>query len=321
MATVVTYSKAALDRILADFRQNLQGYKAMSVGGNVTISPTDAGTFALDLTGDTTLTINGKLGQIVVLDVVTAGKTLTVVNGPKITAGGLYALTLSRGVWKGGATGGGSTGGGSTDGGSTTPTPGDGSLTLIGKLDLAGVADGTKMSTINLSNGTTPVAGTRLETLGGKIVVIPDQREGELVYRVSTPKQRVSATYNLPRNGEVRVGLNVAGGIRQTPCLIRIFDTGRAEFSNPDGDDFTLDAALPTFPKTGTVTIDFDATTGTGAAYLDGARLGGFTSPTYMTFDAAKRRAGGIYLVSVEADRPSGPNPVTLSDVKLEALP
>lgn len=321
MATITTYSKAALDKILADFRQNLQGYKAMNVSGNVTISPADAGTFALDLSGDTTLTINGKLGQIVVLDVVTAGKNLTVVNGPKIAADGLYALTLSRGVWKGGATSSGSTGGGSTGGGTTNPTPGGGTLTLIGKLNLAGVADGTKMSTINLSNGTTPDAGTRLETLGGKIVVSPDQREGELVYRVSTPKQRVSATYNLPRSGEVRFGLNVVGGIRETPCLIRIFDTGRAEFVNPDGDNFTLDAALPTFPKTGTVAIDFDATTGTGAVYLNGTRLGGFTSPTYMNTDATKRRAGGIYLVAVEVDRPSGPNPVTLSDVKIEALP
>ena len=118
MSTITTYSKAALDKLIADWRQNLQGYKAQTVSGSVTISPAVAGTFALDLTADTTLTIDGKLGQTVVLDVVTGGKKLTVVNGPVITADGVYALLLTRGKWAGGATGTASTGGSTGSGGS-----------------------------------------------------------------------------------------------------------------------------------------------------------------------------------------------------------
>lgn len=320
MATITTYSKAALDKLIADWRQNLQGYKAQSVGGNVTISPAVAGTFALDLTADTTLTIDGKLGQTVVLDVVTGGKKLTVVNGPTITADGVYALLLTRGKWKGGATGTASTGGGSTGGtGDTTTPPADTSATLIGKLDLAGVADGTLASTLTLSNGLASSGGTKIKAEGGKIVVIDSAREGEVAFKVATPKQRVTGTYSLPRSGEVRIGVFEIG-TRTIPCALRIFDTGTAEFTNADGDGFTFDTPLPTFPKTGTVALTFDATTGTGAAYLNGARLGGFTSPTYMSIPAASRRAGGIYLVLVEADRSSGTAPNTLSDVKIEAL-
>lgn len=320
MATITTYSKAALDKLIADWRQNLQGYKAQSVGGNVTISPAVAGTFALDLTADTTLTIDGKLGQTVVLDVVTGGKKLTVVNGPTITADGVYALLMTRGKWKGGATGTASTGGGSTGGtGDTTTPPADASATLIGKLDLTGVADGTLVSTLKLSNGLAPQGGSKTKVAGGKLVVVDSARDDDIMFKVSTPKQRVTATYNLPRPGEARLGVYEIGANTQ-PCALRIYSNGTAEFANWDGDGFTLDAPLPAFPTSGTVSLTFDSTTGLGSIYLNGSRVGGFSSPTYMNTPAANRKAGGIYLNLTEAERVAGPNPVTMSDIKIEAL-
>lgn len=312
-------SNAQVEQI-DQMRRYLDGYETKSVSGTATVSTTTAGTFALDLTADTTLTIDGKPGQTVVLDVVAGGKKLTVVNGPTITSDGVYALLLTRGKWKGGATGTASTGGGSTGGtGDTTTPPADTSATLIGKLDLAGVADGTLASTLTLSNGLAPTGAKSLKVEGGKLVVVDSAREGEVAFKVATPKQRVTVTYSLPRLGETRIGIYANGGNNRS-CAFRIDNNGNAEFINWDGDGFTFDTPLPTFPKTGTVAFTFDADTGTGAAYLNGKRLGGFTSPTYESIPAARRRAGGIELVLVEADRATGTSPNTLSDVKIEAL-
>lgn len=313
-------SSAQVEQI-DQMRRYLDGYEAISVSDTATVSTTAAGTFALDLTADTTLTIDGKLGQTVALDVVTGGKKLTVVNGPTITADGVYALLMTRGKWKGGATGTASTGGGSTGGtGDTTTPPTDTSATLIGTLDLAGVADGTLASTLELSNGLASSHARSLKVEGGKLVVVDEAREGQISFEVRTPKQRVSATYSLPRYGDARIGIYESGGDKSLPCALRIDNKGNAEFVNPDGHGFTFDTPLPLFPKTGTVSFTFDADTGTGAAYLNGTRLGGFTSPTYTSIPAASRRAGGIYLSLTEPDRSAGPNPVTMSDIKIEAL-
>lgn len=81
-----------------------EAYSAHAIAGAVTL-PSN-GTRAITLTGDATLTLAGANGATVALDVTTSGSTLTIVNGPTITTGGLYGLVRSAGEWKGGTSGG-----------------------------------------------------------------------------------------------------------------------------------------------------------------------------------------------------------------------
>lgn len=329
MSTITTYSKAALDKLIADWRQNLQGYKAQLVSGNVTISPATAGTFALDLTADTTLTIDGKLGQTVVLDVVTGGKKLTVVNGPTITADGVYALLLTRGKWAGGATGtasaGGSTGGtgstGSTGGSSGTGGSGSTGGTTTGAveiahMDLTGVSDGTLVQDVALSNGAKFVKGAGQAIVkGGALTPQAGSGESTFKFNATTPKQRITVSYTLPAAGgdftgaEVRFGCNTAIWLRITndrgaPDLVAVAD---------DGMEPTYTGALA--PMSGTCVIVNDAPAGKITWTVNGVLIATATKKAPVSTDKA---LGASLLVN--GDKLVTEGAVKISALKIEAL-
>lgn len=323
MATITTYSKAALDKLIADWRQNLQGYKAQSVGGNVTISPAVAGTFALDLTADTTLTIDGKLGQTVVLDVVTGGKKLTVVNGPTITADGVYALLLTRGQWKGGATGtastGGSTGGTGGGGGSTTP-PVDTSATLISSIDFTTLADGTNLTTLKGSNGT-PVGGRidRGIIKGGSFQVATGFVEADIRLVAATTKQRCTYVYDLGADHSNAGGFTpfslIAGGAQGVGVLLRSDGT----IYPPDaGNGFTWENTVHNpdwiVPRSGTAVTTFDSTTATHTLTVNGTLVCTSVGTDYLA-KALNPKAGGM-----GASVTLREGPTMLKSMKVEAL-
>ena len=88
--------------------RQVNGYKTKSCTGAATISASEAGTWALDLAGDTTLTITGSNGQVVLLDIVTNGHSIIIEGGQTIDMDGIIPLVKSRGVW---ISGGGGAGG------------------------------------------------------------------------------------------------------------------------------------------------------------------------------------------------------------------
>lgn len=314
MATITTYSKAALDKLIADWRQNLQGYKAQSVGGNATISPAVAGTFALDLTADTTLTIDGKLGQTVVLDVVTGGKKLTVVNGPVITADGVYALLMTRGKWAGGATGtastGGSTGGtGGSTGGSTGGTT-TGAVE-IAHMNLTGIADGTPAGDVTLSNGSKLVSTSgQLTVKSGKLI-----SSGRAQITGSTPKQRATVTYGIPaKNGDhtdayVLLGMNGSGN---SP-LLRIANNVPTGVLNSDPMGFTVTKNADA-PLNGTCVMEYDAPAGKMTWTVNGTLIATATRDS-----AADQKSYGVtFEISYYGDQKR--DDCFISAAKLEAL-
>lgn len=86
--------------------KQISGYRARTISGNETIDAVEAGTWALDLTGDTNLTISGGNGSTVVLNLLCDGHTLNVVDGADgvgpFNADGLIALNRARDKWYGG---------------------------------------------------------------------------------------------------------------------------------------------------------------------------------------------------------------------------
>ncbi|MBD2760087.1 hypothetical protein IEE94_11265 [Yimella sp. cx-573] len=93
------------ETLRAQFEGMVQGYAASTISGAKTISAA-TGAWALDLAGDTTLTIEGKNGQVVALDLLCNSHTLTVVDGPAFNTDGVASLIRSRDLWKGGSAGG-----------------------------------------------------------------------------------------------------------------------------------------------------------------------------------------------------------------------
>lgn len=81
------------------------GYKTRTISGTASINAVEAGTWALDLSGDTTLTINGANGTTIVLDLALNGHSLIIADGPEVTADGKIAVNKSRDIWTGGAGG------------------------------------------------------------------------------------------------------------------------------------------------------------------------------------------------------------------------
>lgn len=327
MSTITTYSKAALDKLIADWRQNLQGYKAQTVSGSVTISPAVAGTFALDLTADTTLTIDGKLGQTVVLDVVTGGKKLTVVNGPVITADGVYALLLTRGKWAGGATGtastGGSTGsggspstGGSTGGSTDTggSTGGSTSGAEVAHLDLSSVTDGTAITDVAMSNGTKFVNISGALTVKGKKIV----GNGSAKFNVTLPKQRHTWTYSMAARGgdftveEVR--FLIVSSNTLVPVMIRINNDGFIDLPGLPDTGYTSTMTPGTAPLSGTCVITADAPTGTITATIGGTTIASMTKADATS--TAKILGAGVELVTQNA----ATTPAAVSALKVEAI-
>lgn len=311
-------SSAQIEQI-DQMRRYLDGYETKSVSGTATVSTTTAGTFALDLTADTTLTIDGKLGQTVVLDVVTGGKKLTVVNGPTITADGVYALLMTRGKWKGGATGTASTGGGSTDGtGSTGGTGGGGSTggtttgaVEIANMNLTGVADGTAVSDVVVSNGTKLVSMEgSLTVKGGKLI-----STGIAKITGSTPKQRATVTYGIPaKNGDntdayARLGMLGSG----SAPFLNIANSAATSVLNEGPMGFTVTKNAEA-PLSGTCVMEYDAPAGKMTWTINGTLIATATRDSAADQKSYGALFGVHYYDSQKRDD------CYISAVKLEAL-
>lgn len=86
------------EQITRTWDGQINGYQTRTVSGAATID-SGTGTWALDLAGDTTLTIDGKNGSTVALNAAPNGHTLTVTDGPTLTTGGLTLLKRTRDLW------------------------------------------------------------------------------------------------------------------------------------------------------------------------------------------------------------------------------
>ena len=316
-----------IKRSVSDIQTLLQGAHSADVTGHTSISTKTATHYELNLTGDTELTIvDATPGQVVVIDVLLATHTLLVTDGPKITADGLYALTLSRGKWKGGTTGTASTGGGSTGGtgggDSTGGTTGGGSTDgtttdaiEIAHMNLTGVADGTLAQNVTLSNGVKFVnAGGQVIVKGGALTAKDGSGESSVKFPAVTPKQRITVTYTLPPKGGDYTGAAVRLGINSASSL-RIANDAKPDVvgANDDGMEVTPTGAPP--PLSGTCVIVNDASAGKVTWTINGVLIATATKKAPASTDKA---LGASLLVNGDKSVPEGD--VKITAFKIEAL-
>lgn len=281
VSTATTGDVSLAEALRRQYEGMVLGYKAATISGAKTIG-SDTGAWALDLAADTVLTIEGSNGASVALDVVTNGHTLTVTDGPTVTADSFVALGRSRGLWKGGAaaasTGGTDTGtGGSTGGGgSTTPS------TEIGHMDLTGVADGTDFTAVGLTSGQkfSLVGGSSgLTVQGGKLAATPGTNTEAKCY-IRTANQVITYTYSMVASDgsshqNLRLGIYTDNG----NCALNISNDGTCSSLGDPGFGYSwTQSATPYVPTSGTVKVTFDSTDSTTKFELNGKLVGTFSN-------------------------------------------
>ena len=270
--------------------------------GNVTggISVTGRGTVALTLTGDTQVTLTGQDGDTVLLDVALNGYVLTVEG--KAT-GAVSVWARSRGRWITGVAAPAGGGDGGTDpgtgGGGTTPA----GTTLVGEITFASVADGTDPATLTLtpSGGAIAKNNTNGVISGGKWSV---SSTGAVVGSTLSTAQQLTkmlatATYTMTGtsgNDAASIRIGVHAGMAGTVSLT-VRGDGSMSMDGIGLYTWTMpDLSTRVAPKTGTIAISFDATTGGGSAWLNGTKIGDYTSDW-----ASKNPAGKAQGVEVRA--------------------
>ena len=275
----------------------LAGYRDLGeVSGAVEAA--GRGTVALTLSGPTQVTLTGQDGDSVLIDADLAGHTLTV-EGKAVGAVSVWAR--SRGRWITGqpVAGGGDSGGG--DGGGTT-TPPTGS-TLVGKIAFAGVADGTDPATLTLtpSGATIQKNNANGAIAGGKWSV---SSTGAVVGSTLSTAQQLTkmlatATYTMTGtsgNDAASIGIGVHAGMAGTVSLT-VRGDGSMLMEGIGIYTWTMpDLSTRVAPKTGTIAISFDATTGGGSVWLNGTKIGDYTSDW-----ASKNPAGKAQGVAISA--------------------
>lgn len=281
----------------------LAGYRDLGeVSGAVEAA--GRGTVALTLTGDTQVTLTGQDGDTVLLDAELNGYVLTVEG--KAT-GAVSVWARSRGRWITGVAapaGGGDSGGTDpgTGGGGGTTTPPTGGATLVGEISFASVADGTDPATLKLSNGAAIEKNNTNGVISGGKWSVSSTGAGvgsTLSTAQQLTKMQGTATYELTGasgNDFVSVGIGVHAGMAGTVSLT-VRGDGSMSMDGIELYTWTMpDLSTRVAPKTGTIAISFDATTGGGSAWLNGTKIGDYTSDW-----ASKNPAGKAQGVAISA--------------------
>ena len=285
------------------------GYVTQTITASTTLAVT-AGTYDLTVSADATLTMSASNGTAVTLIVRPAtGKTLTIAGtntiggtaaATAITTASMVTLLKTADGW-GGITQAASTGGtGSTDPGTTTP-PATGGTTTVATLDLTGVADGTKLTTLIMSNGATftNTADPRLIVQGGWIglPVTPGDETFTAAgggAKILLPKEQVTLDYDFGGgwerpNSKVELSLGVNGALDNSVTLVL---AGDGQITNGSSVNYQQACTIPAAAqatKTGSLKMIFDSTTGKATGYLNGTLI--YTN-ILASYDTSKKCGG-----------------------------
>ena len=283
---------------LAGFTDRVEALAGYTDRGDVTgaVNVVGRGTVALTLAGDTQMTLTGQDGDSVLIDADLAGHTLTV-EGKAVGAVSVWAR--SRGRWITGqpVAGGGDSGGGDGGGTTTPPTVSP----IVGKIAFAGVADGTDPATLTLtpSGATIQKNNANGAIAGGKWSVSSSGAplESTLSTAQQLTKMLATATYTMTGtsgNDAASIRIGVHAGMAGTVSLA-VRGDGSMSMDGIGLYTWTMpDLSTRVAPKTGTIAISFDATTGGGSAWLNGTKIGDYTSSDWVSKNPSGKAQGVV---------------------------
>lgn len=191
------------------------------------------------------------------------------------------------------------------DSGATTPPPA-GSTTTVATLNLAGIADGTKMTTLTMSNGATFTnsADPRLIVQSGWLVIPATPGDDAFTAasggaKILLPKEQVTLDYDFGDgwdrpNSRVELALGINGILDND---VRVVLAGDGQITNGSSTSYQQSCIIPAVvqaTKTGSLKLIFDSTTGKATAYLNGTLV--YTN-TLAAYDTSKKCGGWGYSV------------------------
>ena len=168
-------------------------------------------------------------------------------------------------------------------------------------LDLAGVADGTKLTTLTMSNGATftNTADPRLIVQGGWIglPVTPGDETFTSAgggAKILLPKEQVTLDYDFGGgwerpNSKVELSLGVNGILDND---VRVVLAGDGQITNGSSTSYQQACTIPVTAqatKTGSLKMIFDSTTGKATGYLNGTLI--YTN-ILASYDTSKKCGG-----------------------------